>query len=154
MTTTTPKPRSKRALAITGAVAFVLGIIFGAASSGGGDSPPADASPPKPAPTVTVTAEPEVVEVATTTPQACITALKRADKILAINVEVHELVADFLGNTFPAAIEAAASWDAAGIESATDDLKLFTAKVEDATDRVGQIDYLGAAEECRAGGER
>lgn len=145
MNATTTRPRKGRTLLlvllpVTSGVSLFLGLAIGLGTNAQTVTVPgpevtvtAKAAEPEPAPTVTVTPEPKVVEV---TPEVCVTAINRGDEVIALAGEGFDASAEAMG--------AAALFDVAGIEAATD-------RMTEINTKVSAIDYRTAADECLAG---
>jgi hypothetical protein len=101
-----------------------------------------------PVPTVTVTAEPETMEVA---PQVCLDALDTAQIIFGEFRELSELMANS-ANASIAAVRAAAAQDADGMNMAADDINAITDDINAVTDNVVAVtdDWHAQSSGCRA----
>lgn len=142
MNATTTRPRKGRTLLlillpVTSGVSLFLGVAIGLGTNAQTVEVPGPevtvTAKAEPAPTVTVTPKPKVIEV---TPDVCVTAINRGDDVIALAGEGFGASAE--------AMQAAAAFDIAGIEAATD-------KLVGLNDQVEEIDYRTAADECLAG---
>lgn len=124
-----PKRRRRVALPIAFAATAALGIALGSAAAGGTPEPE----------TVTVEKRVEVPveKIVTTTPAVCLEALDDAEAVVKLGAEA-------LGYS-GAAIEAAGSFDLAGLESANADLGTVAPRMTDAVDT-----YNVSATVCRS----
>jgi hypothetical protein len=129
-----PAPKTKRGRTIliavgTGLFAFVIGV-----AAGGGDTPTTDAGS----------------TIVTTTPAACGDALTAAEDLFVLYSRGLSLNADALGLASEG-IQAAVVWDAAELDSITDDLGGIAVDIEGIAVEVGatQAVYEDASEACR-----
>lgn len=136
------KEISNNTLAMIGGGGALLGLVLG---FGIGSSGPT-AADPAPAPTVTVTAPAQVKSN-----PACLEALDDADDLIELGADALGVSAEVI-NMMPAALEAAVSWDAAGLEDATAGLKARSSEMEGLNSRAADLrdNYLDSSERCRS----